>query len=247
LIRIALISDIHGNCFALDAALADLQGQAVDRIICLGDTLQGGAQPAETAERLRALACPIVMGNADAWLLAEENDTAEPTTEQQREVRLWTLSQLSASDLDFIRSFRPTIEIALEEEQRLLCFHGSPTSYSDILLPDTPKEEWQRLLEPYAPAIMTGGHTHTQQMRRVGEGLFFNPGSIGLTYNIFLPKEQFHLDAWAEYAILTAERGYLSLDFHRVPYDVEQLIQIIRSSGRLHADQIIAEYQRAGS
>lgn len=243
--RIALISDIHGNCFALDAALADLQRHAVDQIICLGDTLQGGAQPAETVKRLHALACPIVMGNADAWLLAEENDTAEPTTEQQREVRHWTLSQLSADDLAFIRSFQPTVEIALEEWQRLLCFHGSPTSYSDILLPDTPKEEWQRLLGPYAPAIMTGGHTHTQQMRRVGEGLFFNPGSIGLAYNIFLPEDQFYLDAWAEYAILTAERGCLRLDFHRVPYDVEQLIQIIRSSGRMHANQMIAEYQRA--
>ena len=97
--RIALISDIHGNCFALDAALADLQSHTVDQIICLGDTLQGGAQPAETIKRLHALACPIVMGNADAWLLAEENDTAEPTTEQQREVRLWTLSQLSPDDL----------------------------------------------------------------------------------------------------------------------------------------------------
>jgi predicted phosphodiesterase len=79
--RIALISDIHGNCFALDTAVADLQVQAVDQIICLGDTLQGGAQPAETAWRLQALACPTVMGNGDAWLLAEENDTAEPTTE----------------------------------------------------------------------------------------------------------------------------------------------------------------------
>lgn len=92
---------------------------------------------------------------------------------------------------------------------------------------------------------MTGGHTHTQQMRRVGEGLFFNPGSIGLAYNIFLPEDQFHLDAWAEYAILIAERGCLRLDFHRIPYDVEQLIQIIRSSGRMHANQMIAEYQQA--
>lgn len=245
--RIAVISDIHGNCFALDAALADLRSQAVDQIICLGDAIQGGAQPAETVQRLRELACPIVMGNADAWLLAEENDTAEQTTEQQRDARLWSLSQLSADDLAFIRSFQPTVEIALDGGQRLLCFHGSPTSYDDILLPDTPREVWQRLLEPFAPAIMTGGHTHTQQMRRVGEGLFFNPGSIGVAYNIFLPEDQFHTDAWAEYAILTAGQGRLiALDFHRVPYDVEQLIQIVRSSGRPHAERMISDYQRAG-
>ncbi len=244
--RIAVISDIHGNCFALDAALADLHSQGVDQMVCLGDAIQGGPQPAETIQRLRALGCPIVMGNADAWLLAEENDSAEPTTPQQREVRLWTLSKLSADDLAFIRSFQPTVELALDGGQRLLCFHGSPTSYDDILLPDSPKEQWERLLGPFAPAIMTGGHTHTQQMRRVGEGLFFNPGSIGVAYNIFQPEAQFHTDAWAEYAILTYQQGrVVSLDFHRVPYDVEQLIQVIQASGRPHTDRMIAEYRRA--
>ncbi len=88
---------------------------------------------------------------------------------------------------------------------------------------------------------MTGGHTHTQQMCRFGERQFFNPGSIGLDYNIFLSEDQFHIDAWDEYAIPTVERGCLRLDFHSVPYDVEQLIQIIRSSGRMHANQVIAE------
>jgi predicted phosphodiesterase len=247
--RVALISDIHGNCFALDAALADLRSQAVEQIVCLGDAIQGGAQPTETLQRLRELGCPVVMGNADAWLLAEENDTAEETTPRQREVRAWTLSKLSADDLAFIRSFQPTIEVALEGEQRLLCFHGSPTSYNDILLPDAPEAVVQRLLGPFAPAIMAGGHTHTQQIRRVGTGLFFNPGSIGVAYDYHLyqlPEDQFHTDPWAEYAILTAEQGRLiALDFRRVPYDVEQLIQIILASGRPHAESMIAEYRRA--
>lgn len=243
--RIALISDIHGNCFALDAVLADLRAQSIDQIICLGDAIQGGPQPAETVQRLRELACPIVMGNADAFLLAEENNAAEPTSEQQREVRAWTLSQLSADDLAFIRSFQPTVEATLEGGQRLLCFHGSPTSYNDILLPGTPGEDWQRLLGPYAPAIMTGGHTHTQQMRSVGAGLFFNPGSVGLVYDVLLPADQLYINAWAEYAILTVEQGRLSLDFRRVPYDVEQLIHIYRASGRPHSESRIAEYLRA--
>ncbi len=243
--RIAVISDIHGNCFALDAALADLRGQGIEQVVCLGDAIQGGPQPNETVQRLRALACPIVMGNADAWLLAEENDTAEPTSPQQREVRAWSLSQLSIADLAFIRGFQPTVEIALEDEQRLLCFHGSPTSYDEVLLPDTPNEEWQRLVGPFSPAIMTGGHTHTQQLRRVGEGLYFNPGSIGAVTNIFLPPDQSHSDPWAEYAILSFESGHLSLDLRRVPYDVERLITIIQASGRPHADRMITEYRRA--
>jgi hypothetical protein len=182
------------------------------------------------------------MGNADAWLLDMEHDTAEPTSPQQREVRRWTLSRLSTDDLAFIRGFQPTIDLTLEDEQRLLCFHGSPTSYHDILLPETPNAEWQRVLAPYTPAILAGGHTHTQQLRRIGQGLFLNPGSIGVVYDRFLPAEQAHLDAWAEYALLTYERGSSSVAFHRAPYDVEQLIHIIRASGRPHGDTMIAEY-----
>jgi predicted phosphodiesterase len=255
--RIAVLSDIHGNCYALDAVLADLRGQEqeVDQMVCLGDAIQGGAQPAETAQRLRELACPIVMGNADAWLLDEQGDTAEPTSAQQREVRMWSLTQLSTADLAFIRDFEPTVEITLGAAsadeppfgQRLLCFHGSPTSYDDILLPTTPNEEWQRLLGPFASAILTGGHTHTQQMRRVGDGLFFNPGSIGVAYNILVPEGPLHTEAWAEYAILSVVSGRLSLDFRRVAYEVGRLIDIIQASGRPHADTMIAAYRHTSS
>jgi predicted phosphodiesterase len=266
--RIAVISDIHGNCYALDAVLADLreqgqgQGQAqkqeqeqVDQMVCLGDAIQGGAQPVETVQRLRELGCPVVMGNADAWLLDEGGSTAEPTSVQQREVRAWSLAELSPADLAFIGDFQPTVEIALEAAprdeppfgQRLLCFHGSPVSYDDILLPTTPNEEWLRLLGPFAPAIMTGGHTHTQQVRRIGDGLFFNPGSIGVAYNILEPRGPEHTEAWAEYAMLSVEPGRLSLDFRRVAYEVERLIDIIQASGRPHADTMIAAYRRSDS
>lgn len=263
--RIAVISDIHGNCYALDAVLADLRGQdqAVDRMVCLGDAIQGGAQPAETVQRLRELACPVVMGNADAWLLDEQGDTAEPTSEQQREVRAWTLSQLSTADLAFIRGFQPTVDLALDHPlddepragqhdrphsaKRLLCFHGSATSYDDVLLPTTPDEEWHRLLGSFAPATMTGGHTHTQQVRRIGDGRFFNPGSVGVVYNILVPDGPLHTEPWAEYAVLSSASGRLSLDFRRVAYDVEQLIAIIQASGRPHGDDMIAAYRRTSS
>jgi hypothetical protein len=73
--RIAVVSDIHGNCLALDTILADLGQHPVDHIVCLGDAILGGAQPAETASRLRALDCPTVLGNADAWLSSGDEST----------------------------------------------------------------------------------------------------------------------------------------------------------------------------
>ena len=243
-LRIAAISDIHGNRFALDAALADIEKRAVDKIVCLGDTVQGGPQPAETVERLRDLGCPIILGNADAWLLKEEADSAEPTSKEQREVRTWTLSRLSSSDLDFLRSYRPTVEINLGPRRHLLCFHGSPISYDDVLLPDSPREKWDQLLGPYSPAIMAGGHTHTQQVRRIRKGLFFNPGSVGVAYDILRAKAEFHTEPWAEYAILSYENRYSSLEFKRAYYDPEALIRIIRQSGRPHANTMIRDYRK---
>ena len=242
-LRFAVISDIHGNCFALDATLQDLRRRDVDQVICLGDTVQGGAQPDATIERLRKLSCPVVLGNADAWVLTNANDAEEQVTQQQVDVRSWTLSKLSPDDLDFLRGYQPTIIVDLDSGRQLLGFHGSPKSYNDILYPDSPQDVWERLLDPYSPAIMTGGHTHTQQVRRVAEGLFFNPGSVGVVYDYHLPKDQYHTEPWAEYAILSYGRDQFSLEFRRVPYDVNELAKIIGASGRPHAESLIAEYQ----
>jgi putative phosphoesterase len=243
-LRIAVISDIHGNRFALDVALADMKGRSIDKMVCLGDTIQGGPQPKETAQKLREMKIPIVMGNADAWLLAEESDTLEPTSEVQREVRAWTLSKLSKEDMRFIEGYRSTVEIKLDKRQRLLCFHGSPKSFDDILRPDTPQEGWDRLLGPYSPAVMAGGHTHTQQVRRVGEGLFFNPGSVGVVFNALLPDKEYRLYPWAEYAILTYADGLSGLEFRRAYYDLDKFLRIVKSSGRPHSDRTVADYAR---
>src|SRR5579875_577423 len=90
--QLAVISDIHGNCFALDQVLEDIRRQGIEQIVCLGDAIQGGAQPAETAARLRELNCPVVMGNADDWLLTGKvTSTQEKISEQQRAVRTWVL------------------------------------------------------------------------------------------------------------------------------------------------------------
>jgi predicted phosphodiesterase len=241
--RIAVVSDVHGNCVALDEVLADIQKSSIDKIVCLGDTIEGGPQPKETVERMRALSCPIVMGNTDAWLLDVHNETAEPASPEQSEVRAWALSKLSPSDLAFIRSYRPTVEFPVDDKWHLLCFHGSPLSYNDVLLPDTPWEEWVRMLGPFGPAIMAGGHTHTQQVRRIGIGVFFNPGSVGLAYNYYAAKEHFLAESWAEYCILSSEFGRIGLDFRRVPFNLEELIRVARQSGRPHAEQFVADYR----
>jgi putative phosphoesterase len=245
--QIAIFSDIHGNDVAFEAILADLRQHPVDQLVCLGDAIQGGPQPAQVTRRLRELACPVVMGNADAWLLTGEETGNESISPERllkmNEIRDWSLAQLSTDERDFIASFRPTVEISLSQGRQLLCFHGSPHSFDDIILPQTHTEEVQKLLGAFVPQAMTGGHTHLQQIRRLDDTFFFNPGSVGLAYNHQQPEDHFRLDPWAEYAVLTVEDGRLALEFRRVPFDVETLLTVYHTSGRPYAAEAAAQYR----
>jgi putative phosphoesterase len=246
--RVAIISDMHGNDLAFEVVEADIQNQMIDQIVCLGDAIQGGPQPAGVVQRLRRLNCPVVMGNADAWLMSgeETEDEGIPPERLKKmgDVRNWSLSKLTEEDRAFISSFQPTVTLHLEDGIDLLCFHGSPTSFDDVILPAAPEDEFQEFLGAYTGRILTGGHTHAQQIRRIGERFFFNPGSVGFAYSHNQPDDNFHADPWAEYAILTAENGRTSLEFRRVPFEVQELIRIYFESGRPFAEEAIAQYQR---
>ncbi len=246
--RLAVISDMHGECFALDQVLQDIRRQGIEQIVCLGDAIQGGSQPAETLARLRELNCPVVMGNADAWLITgQETSAGEETSEQQRAVRAWSLAQLSESDVAFIQQFRPTIEIPLEAGKKLLCFHGSPRSFDEVILPVTTDDVVRQFLGGYDATLFTGGHTHTQQMRRLGNSWYFNPGSVSLAYNwelTDLSQRRIRVDPWADYAIVTSEEACLGITFRHVPFDVNELARIIRASGRPFAEEAISVYRR---
>ena len=244
--RVAVISDMHGNDLAFEAVEADIQKQGADQIVCLGDAVQGGPQPAGVIQRLRNLNCPVVIGNADAWLITgkETGDEGIPPERLKRmeEIRKWSLSQLTQEAIGFIASFQPTVSIMLDGGPELLCFHGSPASFDDVILPAAPEEEFKKFLGAYADRILAGGHTHAQQIRRNGDYFFFNPGSVGFAYSHNQPEGTFHADPWAEYAILSTDKGRTSLEFRRIPFDAEEIIRIYRESGRPFAEEAMAHY-----
>lgn len=212
--RLALLSDQHGNDVAFRAALEDVERLGVEEIVCLGDVVQGGDEPAQTLERLAALGCATVLGNADAFLLEVPADSPEPITERQLEKREWTLAQLNGSHLEQIRSFAPVVRRELEGVS-MLFFHGSPRSYDDVLLPELGGEA----LEPFLghdAALLAGGHTHLQWTRRIGDALFVNPGSVGVSYDRH--ADPVALRALAEWALVTAVDGDVAVEFRQVAY-----------------------------
>jgi predicted phosphodiesterase len=248
--KLAVLSDAHGNGLALEAVLDDLQREGVEDMVCLGDMVQGGPQPGEVVERLMRLGCPVVMGNADEWLLTGVESGSEAISDERRQrmeaVREWSLSRLSDEQRAFMAGFAPTAEVALADGRGLLAFHGSPASYDDLILPTTPEDDFQRMLGGHAGRILCGGHVHLPFVRRIGDSFFFNPGSVGLAYNHQQEASSFRLDAWAEYALLTtgegAAPGRIGLEFRRVPLEVRALVRVLRESGRPGAEQAVREY-----
>jgi predicted phosphodiesterase len=237
-VRLALISDQHGNDVAFRATLADVERLGVEEIVCLGDVVQGGAEPAQTLDRLAALGCETVLGNADAFLLEiPADDSPEPITERQLEVRDWTLSQLAPSHLEQIRSFAPVVRRELDGVS-LVLFHGSPRSYDDVLLPELGGEA----LEPFLghdAGLLAGGHTHLQWTRRIGDALYVNPGSVGVSYDRHpdppVPRP------FAEWALVTVADGAVAVEFRQVPYTVEDFRAAAERSGRPYADEFVAQ------
>ncbi|MCK6540855.1 MAG: metallophosphatase family protein [Anaerolineales bacterium] len=248
--RIVVLSDVHGNCFALETALADMKNLGYDHIVCNGDMIQSGPQPHETVQLLREMKCSIVMGNSDAWLMTGVETDAHLISEERRKkldiVRAWSLSKLTDEDRAFINAFPLTVTVDLGHNRKLLAFHGSPTSFDQFLLPSTPEDEFQEILKPYADSILTGGHMHLQYTRRLrdSQNFFFNPGSVGVAYNHEQTNENGLLDPWAEYAILTLEGMRVSLEFRRIPFDMQKMAEIYRKSNRPFADTAMEQYAR---
>jgi predicted phosphodiesterase len=211
-VPLALVSDIHGNDAALAAVVADLERLGVERVVCLGDAVQGGDRPREVLDRLAALGWPVILGNADDFLLEVPVDSPEPITDVLLERREWTLSQLEPHHLEQIRSFAPTLDIELDGGLTLRAFHGSPHSYDDVLLPETPDAQAEQRWGGSGVDLLAGGHTHLQWTRTIDGALYVNPGSVGLAYDRFEdPPTPVQV---AEYALVTGG----SVEFRRLPW-----------------------------
>ncbi|MEW5988419.1 MAG: metallophosphoesterase family protein [Chloroflexota bacterium] len=235
--RVAILSDIHGNLVALEAVLSELACEPIDQVVCLGDVAVLGPQPRQVVGRLRDLNCPVVMGNTDAWVLNPwPHETRDEDSVRVKEVEEWCAAQLTAADLDTLRTFQPTIEIALGGDATLLGYHGSPHSYHDVMRVTTPDEEIGRMVGGRRATVMAGGHTHRPMLRRFETATLINPGSVGLPFEVQPGGGRPRNPTWAEYAVVTWQDGRLSVDFRRVPYDLAELQAAVRATNMPHAE-----------
>jgi putative phosphoesterase len=168
---VAALYDVHGNLPALEAVLAEIPEGAT--IVVGGDVVAGGAQPAETLERLRSLGDRVVWirGNADRELTPGEPGLApEGTLEETR-------AALTDEQIAFLHANPPTAQIA-----RVLYCHATPRNDVDIFTERTPDEPLIPIFEAVDADVVVCGHTHMQFDRTIAGKRVINAGSVGMPY-----------------------------------------------------------------
>lgn len=224
--RIAVLSDVHGNLAALEAVLLDASRRGVEGVVHLGDLVGYGPHPGECVERVRAEGIPGVVGNYD--LAVCHPDAGEglaqflkaSISEVGRATYLWTRARVDEGARAFLRELPAQLRV---EEGRLglLFTHGSPERPNEYLAPDTPEERLRQLFDGTGADVLVVGHTHLPQARPVGDRLLLNPGSVGK------PKDG---DPRASYLVLDTDDG-LRAEHVRVEFDVESVARASIESG----------------
>ena len=230
---VALIADIHGNTWALDAVLSDIARRGVARIVNLGDSVYGSLDPRGTAERLIAAGIPCVRGNEDRAVFAP-SDRAR-ASEDHRFVR----DELAPGHVQWLRSQPASLVLG-----DLFCCHGTPRSDETYLLERVSAEgvslrdpdDLLALLEDVAQPVIACGHSHLPRAVRLPNGQFVvNPGSVGIpAYDDDLPHPHV-MEAGsphARYAVLTRDRTGWSVEHVALAYPWELPAALARSRGR---------------
>lgn len=230
--RVAVLSDIHGNLVALEAVLADLAAQGgADTLVIAGDLCLDGPRPREVLERVRALDCLVVQGNTDRDL-ADPGLHAEPLI-------AWTRAQLGAEGIAYLGGLPFSQQIVAPDGRSvLLIVHANPKNLDQHLPPLAPENHIAPLLADLPPGVTTiaFGHLHLPYVRDVGRLRLIDISSVGL------PKDG---DRRAGYGLLTwADNGW-SCEQRRVEYPVEETIDQIRAAAPPAADDLIRTLLRA--
>ena len=240
--RIALISDIHGNSIALRAVLDHIDRQGADSIVCLGDIAALGPSPVETVQTIRDLGCPCVMGNHDAFMNDPELIRSYTDVPQVLASVDWCRDRLTHDDLAFLASFPADMEIPIIPGASLWIFHGTPRSHMENLLAETPPAELDRMLGGRTAQLIACGHSHVQMLRQHRGTLIVNPGSVGLPYREVISDTPPEVLDHAEYAIIEISAQGTNVTLFRVPVDRDALFKSAQATDHPLRDWLIRQY-----
>ncbi|MEM9644832.1 MAG: metallophosphoesterase family protein [Planctomycetota bacterium] len=234
--RTAILSDIHGNLAALQAVLADIESQQVDRIVCLGDVVGYGPSPCECLDIVKQFAF-CVLGNHDSSALFDP----EGFNAAAEQAIFWTRDRLERADgdpvqgrlrLEFLCMLPRTVR-----EENVLFVHGSPRGPTNeyVFPEDTQNSKKMEKLFSLVPHLCFQGHTHVPGIFRQNAG-FVAPHAISGAYPVTDSSRRLMINVGSVgqprdgdprccYVIFDGQ----SVQFRRVEYDIEKTVQMIES------------------
>lgn len=232
--RLAVISDVHGNLMALEAVLSAIEADGTDLTVNLGDLLSGYVRPAETADRLIDLGLPTVAGNHERQVLTHARDEMG-------------MADRIADDriTDRHRAWLRSLPMTVEPAPQILAFHGTPTDDLQYLLhtvdpagmrPATADEVAARIGDAAGYRLLLCGHTHLAGAFRLPDGpLVVNPGSVGwpgYREDHPYPHAVAAGSPHARYALVDDASGEWTAEFRAVEYPWEQAAECAEGFGR---------------
>ena len=231
--KIAVISDVHGNIGALEAVLADIATRRVDLIVNLGDVVSGPLFPAECADRLMPLGLPTIRGNHERQLLTMKPGDMGLSDQ-------YAASCLAPDHLQWIAGLPET----LQPFEDVLLVHGAPHSDLAYFLESVDEnglraasmQEVRARAGAVVANLILCGHSHLQRMVSLDDGrLIVNPGSVGLpAYEAGrpYPHKMQSGSPHARYAIVEKKNHQWAAEMMAVDYDWESMATIAENRGR---------------
>ncbi len=222
----AIVTDIHGNLPALEAALARIDQLEIDRVYCGGDLVGYGPHPNEVCALIAERAIPTIYGNYDYAIGRDLEDCGcAYVTPHDRELgRLsveWTLAHTNQESKHFMRELPFDLRFKLGET-RVHLVHGSPRKVNEYLFEDKPARLYERLAAAEDDRVLAFGHTHKPWVHEFGGVLFANCGSVGK------PKDS---DPRSAFAALRPAGAGVAVTIERVAYDAAAVADEIRAVG----------------
>ncbi len=236
--RVAVITDIHANRAALDAAFAAIDAIDVDAVYCGGDLVGYGPRPNEVCRSIEERAIPTIHGNYDYAIGRELEDCGcAYVTQHDRDLGqlsvAWTLGHTDQRSKDFMRALPFDLRFELGE-QRIRLVHGSPRKVNEYLFEDKPARTFERIAAASDCDVLVFGHTHRPWIHTYGGVVFVNCGSIGK------PKDG---DPRAAFALLELDgRAAVRASIQRAAYDAEAVAREVVSVGlpAEYAEKLVA-------
>lgn len=231
--RIAALSDIHGNLLALDACLADLESQGgADAIVVAGDLCLGGPKPKKVLQRLEEIGAACVRGNTDRYLFEDPpSEKFEPAEASQL---AWTRREIGERWLAWLQGLPFALRIG-DDQNQLLVVHANPKSDDEQIWPDADDAALRRFIGKERATAIAFGHLHLPYARMWRGKLLVNVASAGV------PKDG---DPRAGYAIFTERDGGWQVKHRRAAFDVKRVATQLADCGIPENAELIATLRR---